>query len=205
MLQQDVFYKDGLALARFLLGKVLVHCTQEGEAAGIIVETEAYCGETDAACHVYGGRITPRTQVLYQGHGLAYPYVIYGMHTLLNITGGVPGHCALVRALQPLRGVPLMQQRRGVAKPINLANGPGKLCCALGIDRGVYGAELWGKTLYLETDGTYSGYSVGCGKRIGVEYAGEASLYPWRFGLMDSPYLSKPLEMEAGFCVSIEK
>lgn len=199
-LERADYQRDGVALARYLLGKVLVRQAPEGETAGIIVETEAYCGEEDAACHVYGGRRTPRVQALYGEAGHAYPYIIYGLHILLNVTGGPPGHCALIRALEPLRGIEIMAARRGGQVPVTaLTNGPGKLCRAMGIGMDCYGQDLCQGSLYVEAAAPSRPFAVAVGRRIGVDYAGEARDYLWRFGVEGSAFLSRKLEFSAGF------
>jgi DNA-3-methyladenine glycosylase len=135
------FYeRQTLEVARDLVGKVLVH----GAAAGIIVETEAYPGRDDLASHSARG-ITDRTRVIFGPPGHAYVYLIYGMYECLNLVAepdGQPG-CVLLRAIEPVSGIELMQRRRPAArKPEELASGPGKLTRALGVTLAHYGADV---------------------------------------------------------------
>ena len=135
------FYERGtVQVARDLLGKLLVH----GETAGMIVETEAYLGGDDLASHSARG-ITPRTRVIFGPPGHAYVYFIYGMYECLNLVAepeGQPG-CVLIRALEPVRGIEIMQQRRPSARSLrDLASGPGKLTLAMGITRVCNGADV---------------------------------------------------------------
>lgn len=133
---------DTETLARFLVGKTLVRETPEGRISGRIVETEAYV-LGDSSCHAFRG-LTPRNRSLFLDRGHAYVYFIYGCWHALNVCGEVAGVGAgvLLRALEPIEGIPLMGQRRPRAKPRDLARGPGRLATALGIDRALDGADL---------------------------------------------------------------
>jgi len=144
ILDRDFYDRDTEVVARDLLGAVLVCRTDEGTASGIIVETEAYIGEEDPACHAAVGR-TQRTEPLYGRPGLSYVYFIYGVHWCFNAVTRAEGmpSAVLIRALQPLDGFELMRSRRGPRiDDRNLTNGPGKLCAALGIDRRMNGLSL---------------------------------------------------------------
>lgn len=191
---RNFFEGDTLALAKRLLGCTLWHHTPEGLTAGRIVETEAYCGETDAAAHSYKRRAPDgRTSVMYGHGGFAYVYLIYGMHSCMNVVcapAGTP-HAILIRALEPVEGIELMQQRRGRSKLTELCSGPGKLCAAMGIDRSCYGLDLLGDKLYLSLDEPLDDDGIMSTARIGVDYAGEAALYPWRFYEKDNLHVSK--------------
>ena len=140
VLPRSFYARDTVTVARELLGKALVH----GDVAGRIVEVEAYLGVDDRAAHSFRG-ITPRNRVIFGPPGHAYVYFIYGMYECLNIVAepdGVAG-CVLIRALEPLTGVAEMRMRRPRVKRVEeLANGPGKLTLALGIDRAHYGVDL---------------------------------------------------------------
>ena len=176
-------------MAEELLGKVLVHRTREGVASGVIVETEAYIGEDDPACHASFGR-TPRNEPLYGPPGLAYVYVNYGIHSLVNAVTEADGHPAavLIRALQPLEGIALMKKRRAsegrIVDEHDLCRGPGNLTRALGItvtDNRVdltlrQGSGQARGKLSIEDRGIAVG-TVARGPRIGIRVAVDR---PWR-------------------------
>lgn len=198
-LDRAFYSRDSISVAKALLGKVLVRETEGERIAVRIVETEAYMGVTDRAAHSYGGRRTPRVEVMYGAAGVAYVFMIYGMHCCFNVvTAGkeIP-QAVLVRAAEPLEGLEQMALARfeklydGLTKSqlLGLTNGPGKLCRALGLDRQFNGADLCGDTLYIE-EGRQPKPSVVTAKRVGVDYAGEAKDYPWRFYSKDSEYVS---------------
>ncbi|MDM5339484.1 DNA-3-methyladenine glycosylase [Fictibacillus enclensis] len=201
----ELFEYPTLQLARKLLGMELVHETEEGLTSGIIVEAEAYLGPEDRAAHSYGGRRTPRTEIMYAEAGHVYVYFIYGMHTCFNIVSG-PLHkpeAILIRALEPKEGIPLMMEHRNMAVSLmdngawnlkelkKLADGPGKLCKAMGITLEDYGVKLNSEHLYLREYRDVPEQDIVSGPRIGVDYAGEAALYPYRFWVKDNLYVSK--------------
>jgi DNA-3-methyladenine glycosylase len=189
VLPRSFYERPTLVVAEELLGKVLVHRTRHGTASGLIIETEAYIGEDDPACHASFGR-TPRNEPLYGPPGLAYVYLNYGVHYLVNAVTEADGHPAavLIRALQPLDGVALMKKRRASdGRSIDehdLCRGPGNLTRALGITvaenrldltRGE-SSEPAGSTLYIEDRGIPVG-DIARGPRIGIRVAVDR---PWR-------------------------
>lgn len=185
---------DVLAIARELLGKVLVTQFNDITTAGRIVETEAYAGEQDRASHAYGGRRTTRTEVMYGKGGTAYVYLIYGIHHLFNVVTNkknIP-HAVLVRAIEPLTGIGGMLERSGKERwDYTLGKGPGNVSKALGINTGYTGYDLTGNEMFIATDGfTPTADAVLATPRIGVDYAGEDALLPYRFILKDNPYVS---------------
>jgi DNA-3-methyladenine glycosylase len=186
------FYRQAtLEVARQLLGKQLVRRHPRGVTVGRIVETEAYVGPEDKACHASRGR-TARTQVMFGDAGYAYVYLIYGFHHMLNIvteTVDFPA-AVLIRAVEPLQGIDLMARRRGTKKLRELASGPGKLCQAFAIDRALNGNDLCGQMLYLEDPGDPAPPFVTT-PRIGIDYAGDWMHKPFRFIIPDSKFLSK--------------
>lgn len=205
-LGQD-FYKrsDTIAVARDLLGKLLVVPTETGErVSGMIVETEAYMGVNDRAAHSYGGRRTARNEVTYSDGGHVYVFFIYGMYFQLNVVCGevdVP-HVVLIRAVEPVEGIETMRQRRGhTSEPAavatgqrtdkNLTSGPGKLCIALAIDRSLNGERLFDDRIWIESYKTMSFNEIAIGKRIGIDYAGEDAEMPWRFWVAGNNFVSK--------------
>jgi DNA-3-methyladenine glycosylase len=178
-----------LTVAPWLLNKVLVH----GERAGRIVEVEAYHGANDAASHAYRGR-TPRTAVMFGPAGFLYVYFTYGMHWCANVVCGPDGEAAaaLIRALEPLRGLQQMRALRPAARrDADLCNGPAKLCQALGISGADNGTDLLVArtgSVRLVDDGTPPPKRPGRGRRIGIK---EAIDKRWRFWVPGSPYVSR--------------
>lgn len=189
---RSFYQQPTLDVARQLLGKYLVRKHEDGTTTGRIVETEAYIGPEDKACHASRGR-TPRTQVMFGRAGHAYVYLVYGFHHMLNIVTEAEDFPAavLIRAVEPLRGVALMESRRGTNQRRNLASGPGKLCQAFAIDRTLNGDDICGKVLYLEDRRDLTPKFV-ITPRIGVDYAGGWKLKPWRFVVRDSEFVSRP-------------
>ena len=175
---------DVVFLARDLVGKSLYTSVDGQVTGGIITETEAYAGITDRASHAYGGRRTPRTEVMYRAGGVSYIYLCYGIHFLFNIvTGGqdIP-HAVLIRGIWPTMGIDVIRSRRGNMPFEQLANGPGKLCSSLKLSLAQNGQALDGDTVWLENK-TFEGLDrrILTGRRIGVDYAGRDALLPWRF------------------------
>jgi DNA-3-methyladenine glycosylase len=195
ILEKEFYMEGAVAVARKLLGKILVSRSPEGEASGMITETEAYAGREDAACHSYK-RESPspghRTNVMFGPGGRAYVYLIYGMYHCFNVVANIPGfpEAVLVRALEPRGGVELMRERRGVSKPEDLCGGPGKLCQALDITLADYGSDLRGGRIFITRGRDIPDSATLATRRINVDYAGEASGYPYRFVIRESGFLS---------------
>lgn len=186
---------DILLLSRLLLGKIVVTHIDNQLTAGMIVETEAYAGVTDKASHAFQGRYTERTRVMYERGGVAYIYVCYGIHYLLNIVTGpeqVP-HAVLIRAIEPLVGISVMLKRRRMAScEPRLTGGPGALCQALGITKACNGASLTKAPIWVEDHQVCIANSdILCSPRIGIDYAEECRDLPWRFRLRKSRWTSK--------------
>jgi DNA-3-methyladenine glycosylase len=197
-LPQDFYARPTLEVAHDLLGKVLVHRAVDGVTAGTIVEVEAYIGEDDPACHAAPGP-TARNAPLYAAPGHAYVYLNYGLHNMVNAVTEPAGSPAavLVRALEPVEGLRLMQQRRGGAawragkppvKEAHLCRGPGNLTLAMGITRALDRAPLFGSALTVEDRGGRF-EAVTWGPRIGITKAVER---PWRAYLAGHASVSKP-------------
>lgn len=183
-------------IAQELLGKLLVTRINNICTAGRIIETEAYAGETDRASHAFGGRRTARTEVMYGPPGKAYVYLCYGIHHLFNVVTNVAGrpHAVLIRAIEPVEGIPSMLIRTGKpqAGP-GLGRGPGNCSRALGITTLHSGADLLGDTIFIARDKiSNQSLPIGTSPRIGVDYAGEDALLPWRFFIRDHPGISGP-------------
>ncbi len=185
---------DTAAIARDLLGKLLVvSCPHSEHVSGMIVETEAYLGETDRAAHSFRGRRTARNEVMYGNGGHAYVFFVYGMYYQFNVVTGPAEHphAILIRGLEPVEGIEIMRERRGPMKDKNLTSGPGKLCIAMGIDRGLNGEDLRGERVWLENIRTFADGEVAVGKRIGIDYAGEDAHLLLRFWVRNNEYVSK--------------
>jgi DNA-3-methyladenine glycosylase len=194
MISRAVLPTDTVTLARFLLGKVLVREREGQRLMGRIVETEAYL-VGDPACHAYRG-VTPRNRSLFLGTGHAYVYLCYGVSYLLNVSSEAPGTGSgvLLRALEPLAGVELMQQARKGIRPRDLARGPGRLTAALQVDRRHDGLDLFAPgALWIGDDGAPSG-SIGVSTRIGLTQGADARL---RYFVAGSAYLSGPRRLNA--------
>lgn len=182
-------------LARYLIGKTVVHDTPRGRVAGRIVETEAYL-EGDAAAHVYRGP-TPRNRSLYLERGHAYVYFCYGAHFMLNVSGeraGIGGG-VLVRALEPLEGIEWMAHQRGTTRRRDLARGPGRLAAALGITARDDGVDLCGakSNVWLGTAVRPTG-AIAKSVRIGIRKDAHRLL---RFYERGNAYVSGPARMRA--------
>jgi DNA-3-methyladenine glycosylase len=183
-LGRSFYDRPVVEVARALLGCVVRH----GDAAGLIVETEAY-HQSEPACHAYVG-LTPRTRPLFGPPGRAYVYRSYGIHACLNAVcerEGV-GAAVLIRALEPLEGLDAMRERRGLERVEDLCSGPGKLTQALGIGLELDGSDLVGGPVAFEP-GAARSVEIVTGTRIGITKAAEL---PWRFCVAGSPFVSRP-------------
>lgn len=189
-------HEDVNTLAVQLLGKQLFTRVNGQLTAGTIVETEAYKGVIDKASHAYGGRFTPRTKVMYRQGGLSYVYLCYGIHHLFNVVTapeGVP-HAVLIRGLEPITGIDIMLQRRNMSalKP-NLTAGPGALAKAMGIDKLLNEKDLLGDEIWIEDHGLkFNDDAIAAVPRVGIDYAGDHALLPWRYFIKGNSYVSRP-------------
>ena len=191
-LGREFFDRDTVAVARDLLGKVLVRRVDGMTLSGRITETEAYVGRMDKACHAYGYRRTARTETLFAPPGTAYIYLIYGIYHCFNFVTEPEGEpsAVLLRGLVPVEGTAEMARRRFGKEPEQLTSyqkkhfldGPGKVCMALGLTRAQNGLDLTGEELFLADDGSPQP-SFHTGTCIGIDYAEEAVHFPWRFYL----------------------
>ena len=181
---------DVVKIAKDLLGKVLFTKVRGKVTSGIIVETEAY-SQKERGCHAFRG-LTPRNEVMFKPGGIAYVYLCYGIHHLFNIVtneAGV-GDAVLLRALEPLTGQEHMLRRMKVKSPQRISSGPGKLAKAMGIDRSFNGKYLGSDEVWVEDVGTR--VKIKASPRIGVDYAGQDALLPWRFTIQGNRWVSKP-------------
>ena len=184
---------DVVAIAKDLLGKVLVSNWNNEFTAGRIVETEAYAGEIDRASHAYKG-LTPRTKVIFGEGGRAYVYLCYGIHQMFNIVTNVKGvpHAILIRAVEPMEGIDIMLKRTGKKKADHtLTRGPGNVGKAFGFHTSQCHTLMTGDELYIADDGyKISKPMIVSSPRIGVDYAGEHAEWHYRFYLKESRYVS---------------
>ena len=179
-LDQKIYHNpDVLDAAKNLLGLSLFTTFDGHLTGGIITETEGYAGVQDKASHAYGGRLTKRTEVMYRPGGVAYIYLCYGIHALLNVVTGPAGtpHAVLIRAIQPTHGLDIMLKRR---KKEPLTDGPGTLTAALGITASYTGSPLDSPPIFI-TDLGFQVQSVTSAPRIGIDYAEEWKDLPYRF------------------------
>lgn len=198
-LSERFYRRDAETLARDLLGRLLVrHQKGRRRAVARIIEVEAYLGSIDAASHAYDGRRTERTSTMYLAGGIAYVYLIYGIHNCLNVVAGRAGkaEAVLIRAVEPIEGEEWMRQNRGLensGRPGSIGGGPGKLCQAFGIDRSFNGCSLRQGDLILTRGSRVQPEEIAAGPRIGVDYAGEAAAWPLRFAIANHRAMSRPL------------
>jgi DNA-3-methyladenine glycosylase len=195
-LSRAFYLRDTETVARDLLGRVLVRMLPGGvRLAGRIVETEAYLGIDDLACHTARGPRDGRAAAMWKEGGHAYVYLIYGMHRCMNVVTRTADHgeAVLIRALEPLDGLPSMRLRRPAARrDQELLSGPGKLCAALDIDKTHDGLDLTGgRTLWVEAGVPTLPEGILAAPRVGVDYAGDWAGRPLRFLVAGSPWVSQ--------------
>ncbi|QHT66634.1 DNA-3-methyladenine glycosylase [Rhodocytophaga rosea] len=190
-LTEEFYQQDTISVAKQLLGAYLVHESEWGITSGRIVETEAYLWG-DPACHAYR-RKTTRNAMMFGPPGNAYVYQIYGLHECINVVTapvGV-GEAVLIRALQPIEGIELMQQRRGMAEIKKLCNGPGKLVQAMGITRSMDGISLLTSACYILSPATLPEYQqpfeMVTTTRIGITQGADL---PYRYYIAKNPHVS---------------
>jgi DNA-3-methyladenine glycosylase len=186
-LERDFFDRDTIKVARDLLGRRLVRLDDGQRLAGMVTETEAYCGEEDLACHARSG-LTPRTEVMYGPPGHAYVYLNYGIHWLLNFVTESEGKPAavLIRGLEPTEGFEVIARRRDGRPRSEWTNGPAKLTQALDIDKRFNKADLCAPDaqLFVEAGERIPDKDVITGPRVGIDSVPEPwRSIPWRFKL----------------------
>ena len=187
-LPRSFYARPTLEVAPDLLGKILVRVKGKTLTSGRIVEVEAYRNTDDPASHAHRG-LTPRNMLMFGEAGHAYVYFIYGMYFCVNAvteSKNIAGAC-LIRALEPIEGIGIMKKRRGMDRVHDLANGPGKLCLAMDIDRTLNGADFLGDSLYLIDDG-FREFTIQRSPRIGIRVGSDKH---WRFFIKGSEYISK--------------
>ena len=200
MLQKKLpisFYtKDNVVgISKELLGKYLCTHIDGRYTCGMIVETEAYSGINDKACHAHLNRRTKRTEIMYATGGVAYVYLCYGIHHLFNIITNVKkqADAILIRAIEPTDGLDVMLQRRKMDELApKITAGPGTVSQALGINKTHYGESLFANKIWLEDRGVeINDSAIIASPRVGVAYAEEDALLPWRFRIKGNIYTSK--------------
>ena len=190
VLARDFYDRETELVARDMLGTVLECQTEDGVASGIIVETEAYLGEHDLACHAAAGR-TARTEHLYGPPGISYVYFIYGMYWCFNAVTREAGQpsAVLVRALEPLDGIALMHKRRPrIKNDVDLTNGPGKLCTALGVTGAMTGKPLQRGPLLIREGEPVPDDQVEVTTRIGITKSAD---WPLRWIIRGNRFVSR--------------
>ena len=193
---KDFYLRDDVVqIAKDLLGKALFTRMNGKVTTGIVVETEAYSGRNDRACHANQHLRTGRTEVMFSEGGMAYVYLCYGIHHLFNVVTNIEGmaDAILIRALEPLQGIDEMMQRRKMTSiEKRLTSGPGVLSEAMGIKTVHYGLSLVGDRIWFEDiRRTIPDEKIHASKRIGVDYAGEDALKPWRFYIKENTWVSR--------------
>lgn len=189
------FYQriDVVQIAKELLGKLLVTNWEGIITSGRIVEVEAYNGPGDQASHAFGGRRTLRNENMYATGGVSYVYLCYGIHHLFNVVTNsrdIP-HAVLIRALEPVSGIETMLQRVKKSFDHSLTKGPGNLTRAMSITTAHNGYSLKSRELYIADDGFQFGKNeIVASPRIGVDYAGDHAMLPYRFYIKGNPFVS---------------
>ncbi len=197
IIQADFYQRsEVLQISRELLGKYLITEIDGEVAGGMIVETEAYSHINDRACHSHLSRRTNRTEIMFHAGGVAYVYKVYGFHFLFNIITNVAdkADAVLIRAIEPVINPEIMQQRRNLAGlTYRLTAGPGMLTQALGIGKQHYGIPVTtGEHIWIEDRGVkIAPEEIVASPRVGVDYAGEDALLPWRFRLRENKWTSR--------------
>lgn len=200
------FYQnsDVLQVAKSLVGKVLVSDIEGILTSGRIVETEAYRGSDDKGCHSFIHGKTDRTAVMFEEGGVAYVYICYGMHHMINVVTNMENRAdaVLIRAIQPLIGQDIMLQRRGkIFKSHHLSGGPGKVCQCLNIDKTLNNIAYYlsDSPIRIYDDG-YSAAEVAATPRVGMSmHVAEFTNNPWRFYEKNNSYVSRPLSLKYNF------
>lgn len=198
---KDFYNRSALDVAQDLLGKILVREVDGKILKGKIVETEAYIGSIDKACHAYNGRRTKRTEILYEDPGVSYIYFIYGLYHCFNVVTNKKGvaEAVLIRAIEPINELDYISNIRynkkydelTKAQSKNLTNGPSKLCLAYLLNKDLNAVKLYEKGAVYITDNNNEDFEIVASQRIGIDYAEEAKDFLWRFYIKDNIYVSK--------------
>lgn len=195
ILPRKFYAREVRAVAKDLLGKILVKKDGNSILAGKIVEVEAYDGKIDQAAHTFIGK-TKRNQIMFNEGGYFYVYFTYGTHYCCNVVTGKKDHgtAVLIRAIEPVKGIKKMIENRygrdllNEKERFNLTSGPGKVCQAMGINKSHYGADLTDDTIFIMDSQKIQKDMIVIAKRVGIKKSIEL---PWRFYIKDNPYVSK--------------
>ncbi|WP_200978793.1 DNA-3-methyladenine glycosylase [Echinicola sp. 20G] len=196
ILPKGFFLKKNVTeIAKDLLGKIIVTQIDGLYTSARIVETEAYDGTIDKACHAFPNKLTKRTEVMFKEGGRSYVYLCYGIHHLFNIVTHEDGvaKAVLVRAVQPIEGVEIMKNRRNTSNELLLGNGPGKVAQALGLNLKHNDKLLFQENgiIYIGSEMNNTIFEICVSTRVGVDYAEEDALLPWRYYIKGNPHISK--------------
>lgn len=201
IISKEFYNRSALDVAQDLLGKILVREVDGKILKGKIVETEAYIGLIDKACHAYNGRRTKRTEILYEEAGVSYIYFIYGLYHCFNVVTNKKdvAEAVLIRAIEPINEIDYISNIRynkrynelTKAQLKNLTNGPSKLCLAYLLNKDLNAVKLYEKGSVYITDDNDEDFEIIESKRIGIDYAEEAKDFLWRFYIKDNIYVSK--------------
>ncbi|TKB95892.1 DNA-3-methyladenine glycosylase [Pedobacter cryophilus] len=186
--------EDTLLIAKELIGKFVFTKIDGNLTGGMIVETEAYIGPFDAGSHAFNNRKTPKNATMFEAGGVAYLYICYGIHDMLNVVTGEAGssHAILIRAFEPMVGIETMQQRRGNVPLKRLAKGPGSLAKALGLNKSFDKERLTGDLIWIEDQGLIiTPENIKATGRVGLSCAEPYFSIPWRFCLSGNAFVSK--------------
>lgn len=189
-----------IEIAQSLVGKILFTNIQNKITYGRIVETEAYRGKDDKGCHSFQHGKTSRTEAMFEAGGVAYVYVCYGMHNMINVVTNKTdsADAVLIRAIEPLEGIDVMMDRRGRSfRTYHLSGGPGKVCQCLGITKDQNMLDFSSKSSSIQIlDDGYKDVVLKATPRVGMsERVGDYSNKPWRFYELNNPYVSRPLNL----------
>ena len=186
--------EDTLLIAKQLLGKFVFTKIDGILTGGMIVETEAYIGPLDAGSHAFNNRKTNKNATMFEAGGVAYLYICYGIHNMLNVVTGPVGssHAILIRAIEPIIGIETMQQRRGDVPLKRLAKGPGSLAKALGLNKSFDKESLTDNLIWIEDQGVIiNEQNIKATGRVGLSCAEPYFSIPWRFYLFGNAFVSK--------------
>ncbi len=192
-LDKDFYNQDTFILSKKLLGKYIVKKTNKSLIVGMIVETEMYIGPYDDASHSYNFKRTKRNEAMYLNYGTVYVYQIYGMYHCLNIVTGKINEpeAVLIRAVEPIDGIEIMQKNRKKSDIKNLTNGPSKLCMAFGIDKSLNKQNIFGDNFYIAEIENQKKFNIISSKRINIDYAKKYKDKLWRFYIEGNTFVSK--------------